>query len=121
MAALATAVGQYLSPTASNSDLSYPAMAVSFFVCGFGNILNDLCDLSSEEKSIIRKQGMQYFAKNNYMIADEIKSPAKRFIAYLIIYKKFKVFKKLKVPSIAVILSHTPLYYPLRFIKKKIS
>ncbi len=82
-------------------------------------LLNALCDLSSEKESIIRKQGMQYFAEHNYMIADEIKSPAKRFIAYLIVFKKFKVFKKLKFPSIAVILSHTPLYYPLRFIKRK--
>ena len=85
-------------------------------------LLNALCDLSSEKESIIRNQGMQYFAKHNYMISDEIKSPAKRFIAYLIVFKKFKVLKEeFKLPSIYTILSHTPLYYPLRFIKRKIN
>ncbi len=48
MAATGTAVGQYLSPPADGLGLSGAAMAVSFFVCGFGNIFNDICDLDSD-------------------------------------------------------------------------
>jgi len=92
-------------------------------------LLNALCDLSSENESIIRKQGMQYFAKNNYMLADKIKSPAKRLIAYFTIFKMFKYrhippfltrFFRSPLSSVAELITYTPLYYPLRFIKRKI-
>ncbi len=84
-------------------------------------LLDAMCDLVPEKKSLIRKAGMKKFARNCYNLASEIKSPAKRFVAYLIIYKKFKIFKEFKLPSIYSILSHTPLYYPLRFIKAEIN
>ncbi|MCP4566035.1 MAG: UbiA family prenyltransferase [FCB group bacterium] len=48
MAAAGTAVGQFLSPAADGLGLSAPAMAVSFFVCGFGNIFNDLNDIEAD-------------------------------------------------------------------------
>ena len=83
-------------------------------------LLDFLCDLVPNNKAFIKNKGTQYFARTNYNIASRRKSPTKRFIAYLIVYKEFKVFKEFKLPSIYRLLSHTPFYYPLRFIKRKV-
>ena len=48
MAALAVAVGQYLSPTSQPRHPDIAAMAAAFFVCGFGNIINDLSDVAAD-------------------------------------------------------------------------
>ncbi len=45
MAAVAVAVGWYLSPMSDTIRLNPFAMAAAFFVCGFGNIVNDIHDL----------------------------------------------------------------------------
>jgi geranylgeranylglycerol-phosphate geranylgeranyltransferase len=45
MASAAVAVGWYLSPVADNMRLNPFTMAAAFFVCGFGNIVNDIHDL----------------------------------------------------------------------------
>lgn len=45
MAAAAVAVGWYLSPVSETLRLNPFAMAATFFVCGFGNIINDIHDL----------------------------------------------------------------------------
>jgi len=44
----AVAVGQYLTPAAGGFRVKALAMAVAFFVCGFGNIINDIGDLESD-------------------------------------------------------------------------
>lgn len=48
IAAAAVAVGQYLSPATSASPLDPFAMAAAFFVCAFGNIINDIRDLDAD-------------------------------------------------------------------------
>jgi geranylgeranylglycerol-phosphate geranylgeranyltransferase len=45
MAAAAVAVGWYLAPVSGVMHLNPFAMAAAFFVCGFGNIVNDIHDL----------------------------------------------------------------------------
>jgi geranylgeranylglycerol-phosphate geranylgeranyltransferase len=45
MAVAAVAVGWYLSPLSEAIRLNPFAMAAAFFVCGFGNIVNDIHDL----------------------------------------------------------------------------
>jgi len=45
MAAGAVAVGWYLTPTSDTLHLNPFTMAAAFFVCGFGNIVNDIHDL----------------------------------------------------------------------------
>lgn len=46
LAATAVAVGWYLSSAADSEPLNPFAMAAAFFVCGFGNIVNDIHDLN---------------------------------------------------------------------------
>ncbi len=48
MASLGVAVGQYLAAPTGQFRVSAPAMAAAFFVCGFGNIFNDLRDILSD-------------------------------------------------------------------------
>ncbi len=48
IASIAVAVGQYLSPSSQMLPLNHFAMAAAFFVCGFGNIVNDILDLKSD-------------------------------------------------------------------------
>ncbi len=45
MASAAVAVGWFLSPVSDTLRLNPFAMAAAFFVCGFGNIVNDIHDL----------------------------------------------------------------------------
>ncbi len=48
VAMAAVAVGQYLTPEADKLALNSYAMAAAFFVCGFGNIINDIRDIESD-------------------------------------------------------------------------
>ena len=48
VAMIAVAVGQYLSASTDILDLNSYAMAAAFFVCGFGNIINDIRDIESD-------------------------------------------------------------------------
>ena len=48
IAALAVAVGQYLSMTSQSHHPNIEAMAAAFFVCGFGNVINDLSDIAAD-------------------------------------------------------------------------
>ncbi|MDD4050468.1 MAG: geranylgeranylglycerol-phosphate geranylgeranyltransferase [candidate division Zixibacteria bacterium] len=48
MASLGVAVGHYLSPGAGSPTKYIYAMAAAFFVCGFGNVVNDLLDIDSD-------------------------------------------------------------------------
>lgn len=87
--------------------------------CGDALLLLDtMCDLVSEKKILIRNRGMQYFAEHSYGIASKIKSPVKRFIANLVVFKKFKY--RYIPPPVYQILRYIHLYYPLRFAKRKI-
>ena len=48
IASLAVAVGQFLTTSSSHMQPDRYAMAIAFFVCGFGNIINDILDLESD-------------------------------------------------------------------------
>ncbi|MDR4506256.1 MAG: glycosyltransferase family 2 protein [Candidatus Scalindua sp.] len=77
-------------------------------------LLNAMCDLVPQKKSLIRNLGMQYFARHSYEIASNIRSPLRRFLANLIVFKEFK-YRHLP-PAIHTIFSHTPLPYILKSI-----
>lgn len=89
------------------------------------DLLNLMCELvSKESKVLIKKEGMYFFSKINYDRARAVKSPVKRFIAYVTVFKKFKYRYP---PSIKHLfyLAHdyfgeTSLYRFLRSIKRKI-
>jgi geranylgeranylglycerol-phosphate geranylgeranyltransferase len=48
VASAAVAIGQYLTAITTDFHLNTYAMAVAFFVCGFGNIVNDIRDIESD-------------------------------------------------------------------------
>ena len=81
-------------------------------------LIDLMCELVSENKTIVRAEGMQALSGLNYRLTDEIKSPLRRFITYLIIFKKFNY--KYFPPPVNNFLCRNPLYYGLRFIKRKI-
>lgn len=48
MAAVSVWVGQYLTPAAAARPPDSAAMLTAFFICGFGNILNDILDIDTD-------------------------------------------------------------------------
>ncbi len=48
MASLGVAVGHYLTPITANPTKYVYGMAAAFFVCGFGNVINDMLDIDSD-------------------------------------------------------------------------
>ena len=89
------------------------------------DLLDLMCELvPKESKTLIRSEGMLFFSKINYNRARAVKSPFKRFTAYVTVFKKFN-YRYL--PSINHLfyamhdyLYGTSLYYVLRSIKRKI-
>jgi glycosyltransferase involved in cell wall biosynthesis len=52
-------------------------------------LLDLMCDLVSEKSVQIRQQGMRVLSRRNYFRARAVRSPLKRSIAYMIVFKKF--------------------------------
>ena len=52
-------------------------------------LLDLMCESVAENGALIRREGMQILSRRNYSRAGAIKSPLKRFIAYMIVFKKF--------------------------------
>jgi len=48
LAMAAVGVGRYLTPGVTGEGMNPLALAAAFFVCGFGNIVNDICDIDSD-------------------------------------------------------------------------
>ncbi len=80
-------------------------------------LIDLMCELVSENKTIVRTEGMQALSELNYRLTGEIKSPLRGFITYLIVFKKFNY--KYLPPPVNNFLYKKPLYYGLRFIKRK--
>ena len=80
-------------------------------------LLDSICKLTTKNRSQIRKEGLQYFAKFNYILAKNIKSPIRRYIAYLTLIRTFKsaVFRELFYKP----LRRSAPYSSLRTIKNK--
>lgn len=53
-------------------------------------LLDIMCNVVPEHAALIRARGMSYFCLRNYRHAAGIKSPVKRFLAYLTVYRTFK-------------------------------
>ena len=52
-------------------------------------LLDLMCELVSENRTLIRREGMQFFSRVNYFRARAVKSSLKRLIAYMIVFKMF--------------------------------
>jgi len=80
---------------------------------------NALCGLSPESESKIRNLGRRYFGRHCYDLARATRSRIERVRGYFIVYRNFGVTDP-KIHSIYEIVSRTPLYYPVKFIKVQI-
>lgn len=87
-------------------------------------LLDLMCELASENRELIRDEGMKFFSKLNYSRARAVKSLIKRFIAYCIVFKKFHYRysppKDHFLSPLYNLLYGTSVYFALRFIKRKI-
>lgn len=52
-------------------------------------LMDIMCRVAPEYAELIRKKGMRYFCLRNYRFASNIRSPIKRFFAYLNVYRTF--------------------------------
>ena len=81
-------------------------------------LLDSMCDMATENKALIRKEGLYFFSTFNYALSSTIKSPVYRFISYLTILKNFKYVFLHQVLYRS--LGRSPIYAPLRYFKRKI-
>ena len=81
-------------------------------------LLDLICDLFPENKSLLRKEGAAYFSKFNYDLAIKVKSPVNRFILYS---KLMKTFKFVFLRQILTRSIHgTFIYSAIRSLNKKL-
>jgi glycosyltransferase involved in cell wall biosynthesis len=77
-----------------------------------------MCDLMPESEKLIKTEGMQFFSGLNYKRASKVKSPFKRFIAYLIVFKKFKY--RYFPPFTLKLIFKNPIYLKILKLKKAV-
>ncbi len=79
-------------------------------------LLNLMCDLVPESsRSLIEKEGSQFFSTINYLFTSAVKSRPKRILAYLAVYKAFGYTQM--PPPLKAIIYYNPLSNGLRSIK----
>ncbi len=87
-------------------------------------LLDLMCELASENKDKIKREGMRFFSKLNYYKAMAVKSPFERFMAYITVFKKFNYrylpSKDHFLFPVYQLLDGTSIYNGLRFMKRKI-
>ena len=81
-------------------------------------LLDLICDLFPENRSLLRKEGLAYFSRFNYNLARKVKSPVYRSMIYLKLIKTFKlIFIR---QSLTQSIHGTSIYPALRTIKRKL-
>ena len=75
-------------------------------------LIDLMCDLAPDNKNLVRAEGMRSMSNFNYRLASKIKSPFKRYITYLIVFKKFK-FKYLPPPA-------RQFFRKVRYVKRRL-
>ncbi len=89
-------------------------------------LLDLMCELvSCNDKRDVHDKGMRFFAEVNYNRAGNVKSPLKRFMTYLTVFRKFQ-YRRLPgmdnfLSPVYNLIHGTAVYYGLRFIKRKIT
>lgn len=87
--------------------------------CGDSLILIDLaCDLASENKTLVRAEGMRAMSSWNYQLASKITSSRERFNAYLYVFKAFK-YKQFP-PTINNLIYENIFLRGVRHLKKRL-
>ncbi len=81
-------------------------------------LIDLMCEYVSENKTLLRTEGMAALSQFNYTLTRKIKSPLKSCIAYLIVFQKFK-YKYLPPPARRLIYNN-PFFRGARYIKRKL-
>ena len=95
-----------------------PAVKVGEWLEDSLYLLDLICALLPENKSLLRKEGLAYFSRFNYNLARNVKSPVYRFMVYLKLIKTFKLIFLRQILTQSI--HGTPIYPALRFLKKKL-
>jgi glycosyltransferase involved in cell wall biosynthesis len=80
-------------------------------------LLDVMCHLASENKAIVRSEGMRFFSNLNYRRAKAVQSPGERFIAYMTVLSQFNY--KHFPPPIRRFIYQNPLSLFVRNKKRK--
>ncbi|GJL56736.1 MAG: hypothetical protein NPIRA02_38680 [Nitrospirales bacterium] len=86
-----------------------------------GRLLEVMCSLVSNYKPIFRKKGLRFFAKHNYKLAREIKSPVARMRAYMVVFYHFGHFQTWLILVTSRINAFRDLWHLSKKIKRTIT
>jgi glycosyltransferase involved in cell wall biosynthesis len=53
------------------------------------DLIDLMCHLAPKNRALIRSEGMKQYSTFNYLLVTKIKSPIKRFVSYIIVFKKY--------------------------------
>ncbi len=81
------------------------------------DLIDLMCDLSPENKALVRAEGRRQMSSFNYTLASKIKSPIKRFVSYIIVFKKYNY--RYLPPFVTHIIYKILIYSGIRYIKRK--
>lgn len=92
------------------------------------SLLDQMCEVVPEKnKTVLKNEGIRFFSILNYSRARAVKSPFKRLIAYLTVFRKFNYHylpsrSHLPFPIYTIynLICRTPIYSGLRLIKRKL-
>ena len=93
-------------------ELTYAAK-VKDWADEFLMLLDLICELVPEHENILRIEGKRFFSFLSYNRASAVKSPFKRFIAYIIVFKKYH-----HLPTfVRNLIYKNPIYYRVRKLR----
>lgn len=82
-------------------------------------LIDLMCDLAPDNKNLVRAEGMRAMSIFNYRLASKIKSPFKRYITYLIVFKKFKFKIQYLPPPARQLIYNNPFFQGGKVRKEK--
>ncbi len=85
------------------------------------DLLDIMCDLVSENRELVKTEGMRALSRSNYNRAMEAKSPLERLAAYLTVFKKFSYRYPPSAYHLSYLLYGTPVYDAARAVKRKLA
>ena len=83
------------------------------------DLLDMMCELASENKAVIRAEGMRALSEYNYGLTEKIASPMKRLWTYWVVFQKFQC--KYLPPPVRSFVFNNPVYRGARYVKRKMT
>lgn len=83
------------------------------------DLIDIMCELVSENQSMVRAEGMRALSEYNYGLTAKIASPIQRYLTYWMVFEKFH-FEYLP-PPVKPLVVNNPVYKGARYIKRKMT